>query len=50
LTLTDFTEHEKENEKLVEEMLVLSKDYNGSILEEEKLTKEKRKKFNMSEN
>jgi len=43
LTLTDFTEHEKENEKLVEEMLVLSKDYNGSILEEEKLTKEKRK-------
>jgi len=41
LLLEDFNTHEKENEKLVGEMLELTKNYEKLIQEEDKLTKEK---------
>jgi len=41
LLLQDFHTHEKENEKLVGEMLELTKNYEKLIQEEDKLTKEK---------
>jgi len=41
LLLEDFITHEKSNEKLVQEMLELAKNYNKSIQDEEKLSKEK---------
>jgi len=41
LLLEDFEAHEKSNQKLVQEMLDLAKNYNKAIQDEEKLTKEK---------
>jgi len=41
LHLENFESHEATNEKLVQEMLELAKNYNKAIQEEEKLTKEK---------
>lgn len=41
LHLQNFEQHEATNEKLVNEMLQLAKNYNKEIHEEEKLTKEK---------
>jgi len=41
LLLENYQAHEKNNEKLVGEMLELAKNYNKNILEEDKLTKEK---------
>jgi len=47
LHLQNFEAHESTNEKLVEEMLVLAKNYNKEIHEEEKLTKEKKEIHNV---
>lgn len=41
LVLDDFQLHEKNNQKIVEEMLELAKKYNKSVQDEEKLSKEK---------
>jgi len=41
LALENYEQHEKKNEKLVQEMVELAKNYNKNVLEEEKLTKEK---------
>jgi len=41
LSLQDFVEHGKSNEKLVQEMLELAKNYNKGVQDEEKTTKEK---------
>jgi len=41
LALENYEQHEKKNEKLVQEMVELAKNYNKNIQEEEKLTKEK---------
>jgi len=41
LLLEDFNTHQKTNEKLVQEMLELAKNYNKLIQDEQKLTKEK---------
>jgi len=41
LELENYEQHEKKNEKLVQEMVELAKNYNKNIQEEEKLTKEK---------
>jgi len=41
LLLENYHLHEKQNEKLIGEMLELAKNYNKNILEEDKLTKEK---------
>eukprot|EP01092_Planopodium_desertum_P009029 TRINITY_DN3846_c0_g1_i3.p1 TRINITY_DN3846_c0_g1~~TRINITY_DN3846_c0_g1_i3.p1 ORF type:complete len:272 (+),score=36.41 TRINITY_DN3846_c0_g1_i3:37-816(+) len=40
LTLRDYEEVDKENEKLVKNMLTLVKDYNKQVLDEEKMTAE----------
>lgn len=41
LALENYEQHEKKNEKLVQEMVELAKNYNKNIQDEEKLTKEK---------
>jgi len=41
LLLENYDQHEKQNEKLITEMLELAKNYNKTIQEEDKLTKEK---------
>jgi len=41
LLVDSFVDHEKSNEKLVQEMLTLTRSYHKSINEESKLTKEK---------
>jgi len=41
LLLENYDSHEKQNEKLVNEMQDLAKNYNKNIIEEDKLTKEK---------
>jgi 26S proteasome regulatory subunit N11 len=41
LTLENYNTHQKTNEKLVQEMQDLAKQYNKAIQDEEKMTKEK---------
>jgi len=41
LLLENYEQHEKQNEKLINEMLDLATTYNKNIIEEDKLTKEK---------
>lgn len=47
LLLDNFHQHEQKNQKLVQEMLTLAKNYNKSIQDEEKLSKEKLAIYNV---